>query len=49
MPRKKRDQPLDAYRRVRKPVPPPTRQIADRRRKIREETARREAEEDRRE
>jgi hypothetical protein len=49
MPRKKRDGPMDAYRRVRKPVPPPTRKIPDRRRKVREETARREAEEDRRE
>jgi hypothetical protein len=49
MPRKKRDDPMDAYRRVRKPVPPPTRKIPDRRRKLREETARREAEEDRRE
>jgi hypothetical protein len=47
MPRKKRDDPMDAYRRVRKPVPPPTRKIPDRRRKVREETARREAEEDR--
>jgi hypothetical protein len=47
MRKKKRDDPMDAYRRVRKPVPPPTRQIPDRRRKIREETARREAEEDR--
>jgi hypothetical protein len=45
MPKKKRPKPLDAYRRVRKPVPPPGRTIPDRRRKIREETARREAEE----
>jgi hypothetical protein len=47
MPKKKRDDPMEPYRRVRKPVPPPTRQIPDRRRRIREETARREAEEDR--
>jgi hypothetical protein len=47
MPKKKRPDPIDAYRRIRKPVPPPARKLPDRRRKIREETARREAEEDR--
>jgi hypothetical protein len=37
------DDPLDPYRRVRKPVPPPARVLPDRRRELREETARREA------
>jgi hypothetical protein len=46
MPKRKRDDPLDPYRKVRKPVPPPARRIQDRRRKIREEIARREAEEE---
>ena len=41
----KRDEPLDTYKRIRKPVPPPGRAIPDRRRKIEEETRRREAEE----
>ena len=36
------DDPLDAYRRVRKPVPPPGKVIPDQRRKIREEQAERE-------
>jgi hypothetical protein len=41
--RKKRaEEPLDAYRRIRKPVPPPERVIPDRRRKIREEEDERE-------
>ncbi|MGH2664031.1 MAG: hypothetical protein ACRDH8_14775 [Actinomycetota bacterium] len=49
MPRKRKpDEPLDAYRRVRKPVPKPGRTIPDRRRKRREEQARREAEEEQR-
>jgi hypothetical protein len=47
MPKKKRQRSLDPYRRVRKPVPPPGRTIPDRRRKIREQTAQREAEEER--
>jgi hypothetical protein len=46
---KKKDEPLDAYRRIRKPVPPPGKVIPDRRRKIREREERREAEEDREE
>jgi len=41
----KRDETLDPYRRVRKPVPPPGRAIPDRRRKIDEERRRREEEE----
>lgn len=45
--KKQKDEPLDAYRRVRKPVPPPGRVIPDRRRKLREEQERREAEEER--
>ncbi len=43
----KPDEPLDAYRRIRKPVPPPGRAIPDRRRKAEEERARREMEEER--
>jgi hypothetical protein len=39
--------PLDPYRRVRKPIAPPERVIPDRRRKLREEESKREAEEDR--
>jgi hypothetical protein len=47
VPRKrKQERPLDAYRRIRKPVPKPGRTIPDRRRKLREEQARREAEEE---
>jgi hypothetical protein len=46
MPRKER--PLDPYRRVRKPVPPPQRVERDRRREIEEREARKEAEEERR-
>lgn len=42
----KPDEPLDAYRRIRKPVPPPGRPIPDRRRKAEEERARREIEEE---
>ncbi len=40
------DEPLDAYRRVRKPVPRPGRPIPDRRKKAEEERARREIEEE---
>jgi hypothetical protein len=36
------DDPLDAYRRVRKPVPPPARVIPDRRDKLAERADRRE-------
>ena len=43
----KRDEPMDAYRRVRKPVPRPGRAIPDRRRKAEEERHRREIEEER--
>lgn len=47
VPRKRKpEEPLDAYRRVRKPVPRPGRVIPDRRKKVREEQARREAEEE---
>jgi hypothetical protein len=44
--RKKRsrpDDPLEAYRRLRKPMPPPERVIPDKRRKAAEKEARREA------
>ena len=44
----KRDEPLDAYKRVRKPVPPPGRAIPDKRRKAEEERARRDIEDERR-
>jgi hypothetical protein len=47
MANKKRRDPMEPYRRIRKPLPPPARTIPDRRRKVREETARREAEEER--
>jgi hypothetical protein len=36
---------LDAYRRIRKPMPPPEQVLADRRRRARDEAARREMEE----
>jgi hypothetical protein len=42
---KRRDDPLDAYRRIRKPMPPPEQVIRDRRRELEEEEARREMEE----
>jgi len=41
--RKRSEDPLDPYRRVRKPVPPPGRVLPDRRREIQEENALREA------
>jgi hypothetical protein len=47
--KKKKDEPLDAYRRLRKPVPRPGRAIPDRRRERREEHERREAEREREE
>lgn len=47
--KKKKDEPLDAYRRLRKPVPRPGRVIPDRRRELREEQERREAEREREE
>jgi hypothetical protein len=47
--RKKRprstDDPLAVYRRIRKPMPPPEKTIADKRRKLEEEQARREVSE----
>jgi hypothetical protein len=43
----KPEEPLDAYRRVRKPVPPPGRAIPDRRRKAEKERARREMDDER--
>jgi hypothetical protein len=46
MAKKKRRDAMEPYRRVRKPVPPPQRAIPDRRRKIREDVARREADEE---
>ncbi len=44
----KREEPLDAYKRVRKPVAPPERVIPDRRRKRQDQRVRREVEEERR-
>jgi hypothetical protein len=44
--RKKKDTPLDPYRRLRKRVPPPGRVIPDRRRELDEKRARREADEE---
>jgi len=41
----KRDEPLDRYKRIRKPVPKPGRAIPDRRREIEEELRRKEARE----
>jgi hypothetical protein len=43
--RKEPDDRLEPYRKVRKPVPPPSRVLPDRRRKTREEIAEREANE----
>ncbi len=40
--RKKAARPLEAYRRVRKPMPPPEQAIPDKRRKLDEEEGRRE-------
>jgi hypothetical protein len=46
--RTKRDRdPLAAYRRIRKPMPPPERIVPDKRRELEEEDARREIEEER--
>lgn len=39
--------PLAAYRRIRKPMPPPEKVIADKRRKLQEEQAEREVEQER--
>jgi hypothetical protein len=44
---KRRDDPLEAYRRIRKPMPPPEQVIRDRRRELEAEEARREIEEER--
>lgn len=49
-PGKKRAKPFDplaAYRRIRKPMPPPEKVIEDKRRRLQEEDARREVQEDR--
>jgi hypothetical protein len=48
--RKKREQerdPLEAYRRIRKPMPPPQKVVPDRRRELEEEQAQRDVEEER--
>ena len=46
--RAKRDaDPLAAYRRIRKPMPPPERIVPDKRRELEDEEARREIEEER--
>ena len=46
--RTKRDaDPLAAYRRIRKPMPPPERVVPDKRRELEDEEARREIEEER--
>jgi hypothetical protein len=42
---KPRTDPLEAYRRIRKPMPPPERVIPDKRRKTQEREARRQAHE----
>jgi hypothetical protein len=47
VPKKRKDDPLEPYRRVRKPMPPPERVERDRRRKALDEQARREADEER--
>jgi hypothetical protein len=49
--RKRRDQadPLDAYKRIRKPMPPPGQVIPDKRRKVQEREAQREERESGRE
>jgi hypothetical protein len=47
--RKKKQTPLDPYRRLRKRVPPPGRAIPDRRRELEEKEARRETDEERKE
>lgn len=46
---KRTDDPLAAYRRIRKPMPPPEKVIPDRRRELEEEEANREADESREE
>ncbi|MBI2237105.1 MAG: hypothetical protein HYU54_01060 [Actinobacteria bacterium] len=40
--KKARKTPLEAYRRIRKPMPPPEKVVPDKRRKLEEEEARRE-------
>jgi hypothetical protein len=44
--RPKRDDPLEVYRRIRTPMPPPERVVPDKRRVLEEEQARREIEEE---
>jgi hypothetical protein len=46
-PRSRGGDPLSAYRRIRKPMPPPEKVIADKRRKLEAEEAEREAREER--
>ena len=45
--KRRADDPLDPYKRIRRPMPPPDRVIPDRRRELEEERARREMEEER--
>ncbi len=45
--RSRAEDPLAAYRRIRKPIPPPEKVIADKRRQIEAEQARRELDEER--
>ena len=44
---KRETDPLAAYRRIRKPMPPPERIVPDKRREVEDEQARREIEEER--
>lgn len=44
---KREGDPLAAYRRIRKPMPPPEKVVADKRRVLEDEEARREIEEER--
>jgi hypothetical protein len=44
---KRHDDPLAAYRLIRKPMPPPERIVPDKRRELEDEEARREIEEER--
>jgi len=44
--RHKPDDPLEAYRRIRKPMPPPERVIPDKRKKMTDKDAKREAREE---
>jgi hypothetical protein len=44
---RRRDDPLEVYRRIRTPVPPPQRVLRDRRRELEEEQVRRDVEDER--